>query len=124
MLVSPVLRLSFLSLSEMWDAHGHVCVETERNAELKDTPSHLNFALGKCPQVGEMKMFLTGAEGVGGGLIKLKPFFPHTWSPRLISDKVSYSLASIIHWKETVWEERIMIPFFAEGGSSRTAFPS
>lgn len=27
---------------------------------------------------------------MGGGLIKLKPFFSHTWSPKLISEEVSY----------------------------------
>lgn len=52
----------------MWDAHRHVFVETERNAELKNTPSllfHLTFALGECPQVEEMKMFLDRSRRCG-----------------------------------------------------------
>lgn len=75
-----MLRLSFLSLlpSEMWDAHRRVFVETEGNAELKDTPFllfHLNFALGKCPQV-EMKMFLDRSRKCGRRFDKAEALLP------------------------------------------------
>lgn len=81
MLDNPVLRLSFLSLSpsEMWDAHRHVFVETERNAELKDTLSllfHLNFALGKCPQIEEMKMSLDRSRRCGRRFDKAEALLP------------------------------------------------
>lgn len=124
---SSTLSLSFISHA-FWNADACRCdiMETEGNVTLKYLSSplfYLNFVLSKWPQVEELKVLLkkqqkVWEEGNGGGLTKPVLFPTHismaeTWSPGVISDKVSLlSLPSSSFTGGMAWRT-----LFMRGGS-------